>query len=211
MEDKRTEIIVGAYEIFKTYGIRSISMDDIAAKLRVSKKTLYQFYKNKGDLISEIIDYSIEAEIELFGKIPGGNAIETFMQMTDICTGIYRDINPLILFDMQKYHTELADKFFEKRTALIFETICGNLRQGISEGLYRSDINPELIASLYTDRVKDIRKLEESDILKNFSFADIIGQLAEGHIRGAGTDSGIEYFEKYKENQTPIGDEDNKN
>lgn len=199
MEEKQQEIIIGTYEIFKSFGIRSVSMDDIAQQLRVSKKTLYVYYSNKKDLLEDVLNYSVVKE-DLTDKINvgTGNAIDSLLQMVRLATESMKNINPVLLFDLNKYYPELSEIHFEQKTKLIYGQVISNMERGVKEGLYRDNLNAELITSLYTERIKDIKEICGRDTMQKFSFGDIVSQIVEGHIRGIANEQGIAYLEEQK-------------
>ncbi len=202
MEEKQKEIITGTYEIFKLFGVRSVSMDDIAQQLRVSKKTLYVYYSNKKELLEDVLDYSVVKE-DLSDKIDrvNGNAIDSLLEVVSIATETMKDTNPAFLFDLNKYYPELSEVHFEKKTQLIYKHVITNIERGMREGVYRADLNAELIASLFTERIKDIRNICSTDMMQKFSFADVVNQLIEGHIRGIANEKGISYLEEKKQSK----------
>lgn len=204
MEEKQVKIVAGSYEIFKTFGIRSVSMDDIAQQLHVSKKTLYVYYANKTELLRDVLNYSVEAEdVSAVMNSTAGNAIDILLEVVRVATESMKYVNTAMLFDLNKYYPELSEEYFEKKTRLLYDCIIRNIEQGMREGLYRHDINAELIALLYTDRIKDIRGIHDTDQMKKFSFSAIVLQLVEGHIRGMASEKGLAYYEdKRPMNQT---------
>lgn len=196
METKQEEILSGTYEIFKKLGLRSVSMDDIAKELRVSKKTIYLYYKNKAELIADVLKLVLEQEdyMSTISK-EEGNAIDHLLKVGKAAMKHMAELNPLFLFELEKYYPELCEMFFKHKTEQIYNHILQNITVGIDEKIYRSDLNAELVATLYTERIKEIRNLAENINLKKYSFADIISQLIEGHIRGIVNDEGRQYFE----------------
>ena len=112
MENKE-RILLKAHELFNRYGIRSVSMDDIAAQLGMSKKTLYQYYADKDELVnavfSGIMDHNKK---ECTGcRSNGENAIHEVFLSFDMLEGMLSEMNPSILFDMQKYHPSAFRNF----------------------------------------------------------------------------------------------------
>ena len=100
------KIIAGAGDLFHRYGIRSVSMDDIARHLSISKKTIYQYYKDKDEIVSLALKQHMDQQKteynEIFSK--GANAIEELARVSQCMRKDFKDMNPSLLFDMQKYH-----------------------------------------------------------------------------------------------------------
>jgi AcrR family transcriptional regulator len=134
--DVKERILLKATELYMRYGIRSVSMDDIAVQSGVSKKTIYQFYADKDELIEAVflsqINHS-EACCEK-DRAASVNAIEMF-----------RSMNPSLLFDIQKYHPRAFHHFEKHKNDYIQTVIRENLQRGIAEGLYREDFNTDII------------------------------------------------------------------
>ena len=146
MENKE-RILLKAHELFNRYGIRSVSMDDIAAQLGMSKKTLYQYYADKDELVnavfSGIMDHNKK---ECTGcRSNGENAIHEVFLSFDMLEGMLSEMNPSILFDMQKYHPSAFRKFEDYRNNFLYGLIRENIERGIKEELYRSDVDVEIL------------------------------------------------------------------
>jgi len=197
MDKKQEEILSGTYEIFKKYGLRSVSMDDIARELRVSKKTIYLYYKNKTELIADVLDIVLDQQ-NYMGQIDTakGNAIDHLLFVGQKVMENIGSLNPLFLFDLEKYYPELCTAFFARKTEMIYSHILDNINKGVEQNLYRDRVNADLVATLYTERIKEVRSLADSSNLQKFSFAQIITQLVEGHIRAIVNEEGLKYFEE---------------
>src|SRR5690606_9456228 len=155
MEEIREKIRKGAEELFKRYGVRSISMDDIARHLAVSKKTLYQHFVDKEEIVrSACAGYlqRLSAEIAA-SKKEARNAIEELVLLSGCLKRNVQDMNPSLLFDLQKYHPTAWQEWLNHRDKTVRQTVERNLRQGIAEGFFRPEINTEIIASMRLELV----------------------------------------------------------
>ncbi|MBC8489652.1 MAG: TetR/AcrR family transcriptional regulator [Bacteroidetes bacterium] len=199
-EKKYKTIIEGAYNIFAENGIRNVSMDDISRSLGISKKTLYRCVENKIDLIRKVFAYvkdQIFIRMEEMKKMDM-NAIDVLLEMSKIANIKHYNINPVISFELQKFYPQVYKEYFDSKKELIINYIKNNIEKGIKEGLYRQDLNKEVIAHLYFQKIEDIHK---TDFFKseNFSFETVFKVMFENHIRGISNQKGIEYFERQKE------------
>jgi TetR/AcrR family transcriptional regulator, cholesterol catabolism regulator len=198
-ENKYPTIIEGTYKIFIEHGIRNISMDDICRMLGISKKTLYQFVENKGDLLKKMSQYiqeTIRKRMEELSK-SGLNAIDVLLEMSKIANAKHYRINSMITHEFRKYYPQIFEEYLCIKKDLLIQNIKKNLEQGIKEGLYRQDLNKDIIAHLYFKKIEDFHNPELTD-LQHFSFENVFEVMFENHIRGIANQNGIEYFENQK-------------
>ena len=198
-DNKVDSIIEGCYRIFTEQGIRNVSMDDISRKLGISKKTLYQFVDNKTDLLKKISVYiqdTIKARMEELEKMDL-NAIDILLEMSKVANTRHLRINPMIAFEFRKYYPKVFEDYICVKKELIIENIKKNIDQGIKEGLYRRDLNKDIVAHLYFKKIEDFHNPELTD-LQNFSYENVFEVMFENHIRGIANQNGIEYFETQK-------------
>ncbi len=204
-DNKGQKIISGAIEVFMRYGIKSVNMDDIARHLGVSKKTLYKYVSDKNDLVTRAFDLHCELEDAQISEIHalGLNAIDEMFEVQRMVITMVKDLHPSVLYDMQKYHPEQMKRMEESRDQTITETLVRNMEKGMTEGLYRNDLNPDVVAALYVAGIESFfRKVafEETD----YSFQDLYLELFRLHIRGIASEKGIRYLvEKVRQEQTP--------
>ena len=199
-ESKYTAIIEGTYKIFTEHGIRNISMDDICRMLGISKKTLYQFIENKADLLKKINLYIQELIKKRMEELANThlNAIDILLEMSKIANAKHFRINSMITYEFRKYYPRVFEEYLCIKKDLLIENIKKNLDQGINEGLYRQDLNKDIIAHLYFKKIEDFHNPELTD-LQHFSFENVFEVMFENHILGIANQKGIEYFEKQKE------------
>jgi len=200
MDDRQKNIIEGAYNIFIENGIRSVSMDDICRRLGISKKTLYQVVENKADLLSKT---TVFIQQKINDRIAGLcnmdlNAIDVLLEMSKVSSENHILINPILTFEFRKYYPKVYDEYLSGKKSLIINSIIYNLEQGINEGLYRHDLNKEIVAHLYFQKIEEFHNLSKQES-EEFSYAKIFEVMFENHIRGISNPAGIEYFEKQKE------------
>ncbi len=199
MDEKQQKIIEGAYKIFTEHGIRNVSMDDICRMMGISKKTLYQFVENKADLIGKVSEYIQDMIFMRMAEIKQKalNAIDFLLEMSKISSENHFRINPVVSFEFRKYYPLIYERYMLRKREIILENIMENLEQGINEGLYRPDLNKEIVARLYFQKIEDFQSMSKEE-LQDFSYAKIFEVMFENHIRGISNPTGIEYFEKQK-------------
>ena len=109
MSDKRQEIIDKVRELYHRYGIRSVTMDDVVREMGISKKTLYQYFSDKSELVSAIIDCDSRENMQMHDEAikDASNAIEQMLGFYNFQARMIRDSNPSVLFDLKKYYPDL--------------------------------------------------------------------------------------------------------
>lgn len=145
--DVKERIMVKAEELFMQYGIRSISMDDIANHLGMSKKTLYQYYADKDELVTAVVENhinGIQGEC-MVSKTDAKDAIhEIFLTMERIMVE-FSNMNPMLLYDMEKFHFKAYRLFRDHKDKFLAQVIRENLEWGIKDEVYRPDINIDIL------------------------------------------------------------------
>jgi AcrR family transcriptional regulator len=196
MEANLELILKGAGALFKKYGIRSISMDDIARELGISKKTLYQFVDNKAVLVEHLLRFMLEKGDYscLEGSITGLNAIDVLLAVSKKVSEEIKEINPSLAFDLQKFYPVIYREFVLNKRDHVFEQIKRNFEQGISEGLYRNDLDTELVSRLYVQKLIDVHNPEFLSSI-DFAFDKIFQVMFDNHIRGIANANGLAYYE----------------
>ncbi len=199
------EIIKKVGELFKHFGVKSMTMDDISRKLGISKKTLYQFVSNKKDLVKRVVHSFIKIEQEdiIEQSSKGGNAIDVLIRVHQFVFNqvkVFQD--PMLVFDLQKYHPEAYSIIKQHKQTFIFNRIVNNIDLGIKEGLYRKEIKAGLIGKLYLGLL-DVIAIEGSSLNDIYSKEEIINSLINYHLRGVLSPKGIDYLNsiQYEKNK----------
>lgn len=156
MNHKRQEILEKVWSLYYEYGIRSVTMDDVVHELGISKKTLYQFFTDK----SELVKAALECETNLRKKqhreaIAGiTNAIEEMLKYYDFQIKMIKEHNSSLIYDLKKYYPEIHNEFLNQKRKGIYEGVLSNLKRGKAEGLYRTDLDEEIISKLNLMRIE---------------------------------------------------------
>ena len=137
-----------AHELFMQFGLKSVSMDDIATKLGISKKTIYQFYADKDALVDDVIQSLILHNQQCcdLDQKEADNAVHEIFLAMDFIMEIFRSMNPSLLFDMQKYYPVAFQKFSNHKNDYLYGVIKKNLTRGVAEEFYRADLKIDVIA-----------------------------------------------------------------
>jgi len=197
MNDDLKNVLLKVRELYMKYGIKSITMDDVARELGISKKTLYQYVIDKDDLVGRFVDFEIvQRQEQICGcfKI-GFNAIEELFELSIFMNKIMRDQNPSTEYDLKKYHPQHFQKIVNARREGMYSYILANLKKGKKEGLYRRDMDDEIIAKLYLSRAESI-PLNDLFTVEEFTSFKLFGEHLTYHVRGIATEKGIIVLEE---------------
>ena len=196
MDEKFDLILSESLRLFMKYGIRSISMDDIAKELGISKKTIYQYVANKTELVEKVLVYMSEQErnVCIDGDRSKMNAIDILLAVSRNVSRQLKDFNPINAFELQKYYPAIFREFVLRKRDHVFVQVKQNFEQGIAEGLYRDDLNIELVARLYIQKLEDVHNQEFLESV-NFGFEKVFEVMFDNHIRGIANAAGLAYYE----------------
>jgi AcrR family transcriptional regulator len=189
--------------LYMKYGIRSVSMDDIAVQLGISKKTIYQYFKDKDELVEAIVEQDME-ETRSDCTIclqQSTNAVEEVFLTMDKMLEHLRNMNPTILYDLHKFHFTAFKKFQEHKNSFLLEIIRSNLQKGMAEGLYRPDINIEILAKYRLEAMMLAFNIELFPPSK-FNIVEVTTVLIENFIFGVVTPKGYELVTKYQQERS---------
>ena len=195
-DEKLKVLLEKISHLYIKYGIKSVSMDDIARELGISKKTLYLYFKDKNDLVFQVVAYHIKNQNDYFCLIAEQklNAIDVLLDVSKRVIMFMETFNSSIRYDLQKYHPEVLKIFTEHRRDHILKNIKNNILKGIEEGIYRNDLIPDVIANLYVTRI-DLMFNNDALPENQFTFSMIFDEMFKYHIRGIASKKGIEYYE----------------
>ncbi|GAB3005697.1 TetR/AcrR family transcriptional regulator [Niabella terrae] len=188
-----------AKELFMQYGIRSVSMDDIANALGSSKKTLYQSYTDKNALVTEVLSAILElnkSNCEHCRQVAENAIQECFLAMNNVSEMMKR-LNPVFLFDLKKYHPQAYQMFQRFKQEDLYSFIRLSIEWGIKDGLFRSDIDLGLAARLRVESI-DLPFSKEFHEHVKLGLVEMQEQLSYLFLFGIATPKGMKLIEKYK-------------
>ncbi|MBA7522967.1 hypothetical protein ES705_15088 [subsurface metagenome] len=197
MNHKTDELFVRVSCLFSRFGIKSLTMDDIARELGISKKTLYRQVEDKRDLVKKVLEIDLCKRDEHFVVIKnmGLNAIEEVFEVNKLVNRMIKETNPVREFDLQKYYPEIYDVVIQRRRERMYRAMKENLKKGKKEGLYRKDMNEEIISTLYITRIENMFRKDLETVIE-FTSPKFIYEVFVYHIRGIASEKGIKFFDK---------------
>jgi len=197
MKDKAQNILDHVSRLYHRYGIKSITMDDVSRNLGISKKTLYEYFSDKKDLVGQVLESEYTQRCLVFNALENRNlnAIEELFEIYALIKNLIRDYNPSMEYDVRKYYPELYSHLREVRRKVLFENSLRNILKGKKEGLYRKNLNAELISKLHLFRIET---LYDSDLFtsEDLGSFETFHELFIYHLQGILSDKGREFFEK---------------
>ena len=149
----KSRIKLSAHNLMMQFGIRSVSMDDIATDMGISKKTIYQSFTDKDELVEAVINTVLEKNQDCCtaDKQRASNAVHEIFLALEMMVDMFRSMNPSILFDIQKYHPAAFRKFLTHKNDFLYSMMKQNIERGIKEELYRPEINVEIMSRFRVD------------------------------------------------------------
>lgn len=194
----KERILSKTAELFMRYGIRSITMDEIAGQLGISKKTIYQFFTDKDDMVSAVIDLEIEKnEMDCIQfRDQSENAVHHIFLALESLEEMLKYTNPLMLYDLEKHHPRSFKKLKEYKYQFLYRIIMENLQTGIGEELYRPDMNLDIVTKC---RIESAFFVFNPDLFPHsrYRISEVNFELAMLFLHGITTDKGKKLIEKY--------------
>lgn len=198
--EAKERILIKAEELFMQYGIRSVSMDDIANNLGMSKKTLYQYYADKDELVDAVVEGHIkEIQTDCLGcREDAKDAVhEIFITMERIMQE-FNNMNPMLLYDLEKFHFRSYQRFKEHKDKFLAEVIRKNIEWGIKDEFYRPELSVDVMCKF---------RLESMMIPFNvavfppgkYNLATISEYIIEHFVYGLATIKGHKLIQKYND------------
>ncbi len=198
MEPKE-RIIKEARGLFFRLGIRSVTMDDIATQVGMSKKTLYQHFADKDELVDNMVDGEVGLmQEETTACInDSSNAIEEIFISMEMANKHFTKMNPMVLFDLHKFHFKSFQKFMDHKNTFLIKVITDNLKRGIEEGNYRADMKVDIMAKYRLQMLMLPFDMEAFPPMQ-YNLIDVSNAMIENFLYGLATENGRQLIEKYK-------------
>lgn len=195
----KDRIIEQAKALFLKLGIRSVSMDDICSQLGISKKTIYQHFTDKDQLVEMVLqgEINVMQSETLNCSLSSSNAIEEVFLTMEMTTKHLTKMNPMVLFDLQKFHFSSFSRFMEHKNQFLLEIISNNLKRGVSDGLYRSSLNMDILAKYRLEALMIPFHIEHFPPAE-YNLAEVSNAITEHFLYGLATTKGYQLIEEYK-------------
>lgn len=194
----KERILSEAERLFWKYGVRSVTMEDIARQLGISKKTIYQHFTDKEQILYQVIQHKTgrnQSEMDCM-VVETDNPVEEILGVLNMMRNHADQVSPNLMNDIKRYYPQAFALFRQYKEGHIMGSILENIQKGISQGLYRSDINPTILARL---RVEQIELAFNHDLFPSdqYSMHDVQAELMHHFVRGMLTDKGFTIYNQY--------------
>lgn len=198
--DQLQKILTSAVELFRQYGMKAITMDDIARRAGISKKTLYQHFANKNEVVNESVQWYKDQVCEMctMQMADSDNAIEGMVKMLAFMDEMNKQMNPMLLFELQRYFPDAYKTFRDQLELRDVGMLRDNIQRGIEEGLFRPEINPDLMARF---RLESSLMILQPNLLVNDrnGLISVALEIGEHFLYGIMTQKGVKLYHKYKD------------
>lgn len=194
----KERILTAAEQLFWKYGVKSVTMEDIAKQLGISKKTIYQHFTDKEDILYQVIQEKINADMtEMNCMFTGtGNPIEELMMVLEMMRKNQHEVSPNLLIDIKRHYPQAFALFRQHMDQHIMKSILENIQKGVSQGLYRNDINPAILARMRVEQI-ELAFNNEFFPINQYSMLDVQRELIHHFVRGMLTEQGFAIYNLY--------------
>ncbi len=194
----KEHIVNESLQLFRKMGIRSVTMDYIAEQLRISKRTLYELFPKKEDLLTECLNKIKEMHHQKAQEIlsTSEHIIETFILFMRYHINDMKQFHPMFYYDLRKYYPEIAcpqTEYFHNQMLINMQKF---IEEGKKQGIFRQDIHSEIAAKLLIEQFK-IASNEDLFPYEKYSYAAVFEHISINFLRGMATVQAIETIEKY--------------
>lgn len=199
MMDYRQRIIEEASKMFRTYGIRAVTMDMLANQMNISKRTIYEVFRDKDELLRGVLEWMAVKQKENTLRImkDSENVIEAIFRIIDIMMDHFQKISPAFILDIKRIHKEAVENAERHNTIPFIDNNYEILKKGVEQGIFRDDINVELTNKCMLEVAKMTvdREIFPPD---HFPGSEVVKNLYISYLRGISTPKGLELIEKYE-------------
>jgi len=197
-------IVKESDKLFCQFGFKSVTMDDIAKHLGMSKKTIYQHFSDKDELVNILIKEKLNAQdcnMEFCASKAENAVEELFFALTNIHE-LLSSMNPKLFYDLQKYHPKAWLSFKEFKEKNLGKCILLNLERGVSEGFYRSEIKIDILAQMRLEQVDLLFSQHNHYTMNTYSLVQVMTEITEHFLYGVCNPKGLEKINYYKQQAT---------
>jgi TetR/AcrR family transcriptional regulator, cholesterol catabolism regulator len=198
--DTSQRILAESEQLFFRFGVKSITMDEIAMHLGISKKTIYQFYKDKKELVLKVVEARLsQQEIEIHNIAKAAlDPVQEIILTSEWMKDFFKNLNPYLMMEIQKYYPMAYKAFSIYKSKCIFTHIYDNIKKGIETGLYRKDLDVDTMTQLRMSTVEASFNPDNFPLAKN-NLNELHVQLIEHFLYGICTLKGHKLINKYKQ------------
>lgn len=191
--------------MFRTYGIRAVTMDMLAGRLGMSKRTIYEVFSDKDELLNGVLKWMSQKQHELMGRIfnESDNVIEAIFKMLDLMSDHFQKMAPAFQMDMKRFHRNLLDNPGELKDLPYYSNNADILIRGIKEGVFRDDLDVDITNKCLFEvaRVSNDKDVFPPDDYLN---KDVIRNFYINYLRGISTPKGLDLINHHEKIKTRL-------
>jgi TetR/AcrR family transcriptional regulator, cholesterol catabolism regulator len=196
--DNKQRILEEAATMFRTYGIRSVTMDMLANQLGMSKRTIYELFNDKDELLHGVLIWMREKQSEVMNKIFGEseNVIEAIFKMLDLMSSHFHTMSPAFQMDMKRFHNDMMKNPGSHDELPYYNNNAEILKRGTKEGIFRQDINIDIANKC----LLEVAKMSNDNSVfppDDFINKDVIRTFYINYLRGISTQKGLDLINHY--------------
>ncbi len=188
-QELQEHILAAAMEEFRRRGVRAVKMDDIAGKLAISKRTLYEIYENKETLLLEALklhELQTDTHMRAYVEDNAHNVIETIIEFYDIHIQQAAGVNPLFYEELHRYPAVLA--FFEEKHVERMHNQNLFFNRGVAEGFFRKDVDFDIVSRIADASMDYVMRTQ---MYREFNLEYILHNVTLLYVRGICTEAGV--------------------
>lgn len=193
----KERIITEAGFLFARYGIKSITMDTLADDMGISKRTIYENFRDKDTLLMEVITYFKARQLEQASEIlsEAENVIVALFRLLEEMVNTMKQLNPLFFQDAKKYHSGIFAKMQEKGDLRDHSVTRKILSEGIAQGIFRRDHNLEIV-NLTLHELFNLFSPDSTLTAEGYHRGELFNNIIIPYLRGIATNKGIKLIDK---------------
>jgi TetR/AcrR family transcriptional regulator, cholesterol catabolism regulator len=197
--EPQEKILKTSLELFFKFGIKRVTMDDIAKELGMSKKTIYQFFKEKDDLVNQLVIVEMQKQECVFKNIENQaqDPIHEIILISNTMREMMQHINPIFFLDLQKFHPKAFLEFQKFKSECAYHDLLRNINAGKNCGVYRNDVDEEFTAKYRLAQI-DMLMFGDYFSFEKISFTKSHELLLEMFVFGICTEKGHNLINEYK-------------
>jgi len=196
--DKQKYILETSMKLFMKYGIRAITMDRISDELGISKRTIYELFRDKDDLIYQAIRHFAREKKKETEKLvqDSENVIHTIFQLATHQAVQMREVNPQFAHDLKKYHARVFRILSEDEEMRDYSLTRKFLNNGMKQGLFRTDLDMDIVNKFLHLLIDKAFGHETDPALEKYSHRELFDNIFLTYIRGISTEKGIQLLDE---------------
>jgi AcrR family transcriptional regulator len=192
------QILNKARDLFFCYGLKSVSMDDLAKEAGVSKKTIYQLVADKADLVMKVATHLLQSYTEEMEQCftTAQNAVEEVALQTDLSFAPLASIRYSFFYDMEKFFPQAWQLVIHNRQQHLVPNILRNLNRGMEEGVYRQDLDLEILPQI---RLQQLQSALQPGTFPDLHYNQqlLLQRLTRFYLHGITSEKGVQLISKY--------------